>query len=70
MLGHAYVTSKMIVPINLLGHQYTRITFKVLFYGDTWMYLFESCMRLFNKYTRRNVINFNKPKLNSSLHAG
>ena len=35
----------------------------------TWIYLFESGIRLFNKYTRRNVNNFNKPKCNNSLHA-
>ena len=36
----------------------------------TWMYLFQSGIRLFNKYIRRNVNNFNKPKCNNSLHAG
>ena len=31
---------------------------------------FESGIRLFNKYTRRNVKNFNNPKCNNTLHAG
>ena len=36
----------------------------------TWIYFFESGICLFNKYTCRNVNNFNKPKCNNSLHAG
>ena len=31
---------------------------------------FESCIRLFNKYTQRNVNKFNKPKCNNSLTLG
>ena len=31
---------------------------------------FESGIRLFDKYTRRNVNNFNKRECNTSLHAG
>ena len=45
----------------------------VFFFLDfvyTWVYVFESGIRLFNKYTRRNVNNFNKPKCNNSLQAG
>ena len=42
----------------------------ILDFVYTWIYLFESSIRLFNKYTRRNVNNFNKPNCNNSLHAG
>ena len=41
----------------------------ILDFVYTWIYLFESGIRLFNKYTRRNVNNFNMPKCNNSLHA-
>ena len=61
------------------GFEYSSISFFLLsfyllvFILDfvyTWIYLFESGIRLFNKYTVRNVNNFNKPKFNNSLHAG
>ena len=39
-------------------------------FAYTWIYLVESGIRLFNKYTRRNVNNFNKPKCYNCLHAG
>ena len=38
----------------------------ILDFVYTWIYLFESGIRLFNKYTRRNMNNFNKPKCNNS----
>ena len=38
----------------------------ILDFVYTWIYVFESGMRKFNKYTRRNVNNFNKPKCNNS----
>ena len=42
----------------------------ILDFVYTWLYLFESGIRLFNNYTRRNVNNFNKLKCNNSMHAG
>ena len=41
----------------------------ILEFVYTWIYLFESGIRLFNKNTHRNVNNFNKTKCNNSLHA-
>ena len=40
----------------------------ILVFVYTWIYLFESGIRLFNKYTRRNVNDFNKPKCNNTLY--
>ena len=42
----------------------------ILDFVYTWVYIFESGIRFFNKYTRRNVNNFKKPNCNNSLHAG
>ena len=41
----------------------------ILDFVYTWIYSFELDIRLLNKYTRRGVNNFNKPKSNDSLHA-
>ena len=65
--------------LNRYGFESNSVSFFILSFNllvfildfvYTWIYLFESGTRLFNKYTRRNVNNCNKSICNNSLHTG
>ena len=61
--------SSSISHFCLLSFQFASLFVFILDFAYTWIYIFESGIRLFDKYTRRNVNNFIYPKCINSLHA-